>query len=74
MEGSTIAASTPQAVDAANLGEALRRTAAAHPDLTAVRTLDGTVELTWAQLRERVDALAGGLARLGVAPRRHRSR
>jgi long-subunit acyl-CoA synthetase (AMP-forming) len=66
MEGSTIAASTPQAVDAANLGEALRRTAAAHPDLTAVRTLDGTVELTWSQLRERVDALAGGLARLGV--------
>ncbi|MDO8188826.1 long-chain fatty acid--CoA ligase [Conexibacter sp. JD483] len=66
MEGSTIAASTPQAVDAANLGEALRRTAAAHPDLTAVRTLDGSLELTWAQLRARVDALAGGLARLGV--------
>jgi long-subunit acyl-CoA synthetase (AMP-forming) len=66
MEGSTIAASKPQAVDAANLGQALRRTAAAHPDLTAVRTLDGSVELTWARLRARVDALAGGLARLGV--------
>ena len=66
MEGSTIAASMPQAVDAANLGEALRRTAAAHPDLIAVRTLDGSVELSWARLRERVDALAGGLARLGV--------
>lgn len=66
MEGSTMAAATPDAVDATTLGEALRRTAAAHPDLTAVRTLDDSVSLTWSQLRERVDALAGGLARLGV--------
>jgi long-subunit acyl-CoA synthetase (AMP-forming) len=66
MEGSTIEAATPHAVDAATLGEALRRTAAAHPDLVAVRTLDDSVSLTWSQLRQRVDALAGGLARLGV--------
>jgi len=69
MEGSTVAADTPQAVDSANLGEALRRTAAAHPDLLAVRTLDGAVSLTWSQLRERVDALAAGLAGLGVGHR-----
>ncbi|MDO8210434.1 long-chain fatty acid--CoA ligase [Conexibacter sp. CPCC 206217] len=68
MEGSSIAATTSHAVDAATLGEALRRTAAAHPDLVAVRTLDDGVALTWSQLRERVDALAGGLARLGVGP------
>lgn len=66
MEGSTIPAATPQAVDAATLGEALRRTAAAHPDLVAVRTLDDAVSLTWSELRARVDALAGGLAGLGV--------
>jgi long-subunit acyl-CoA synthetase (AMP-forming) len=69
MEGSTVAADAPQAVDSANLGEALRRTAAAHPDLLAVRTLDDTVSLTWSQLRERVDALAAGLAGLGVGHR-----
>jgi long-chain acyl-CoA synthetase len=66
MEGSTIAATTPHAVDAATLGEALRRTADAHPDLVAVRTHDDAVSLTWSRLRERVDALAGGLAGLGV--------
>ncbi|MBB4663641.1 AMP-dependent synthetase/ligase [Conexibacter arvalis] len=66
MEGSTVAADAPQAVDAATLGEALRRTAAAHPDLLAVRTLDDGVALTWSQLRERVDALARGLAGLGM--------
>ena len=37
-----------------------------HPDSVAVRTKEGEVSLTWAQLRDRVDALAGGLARLGV--------
>ncbi|HST39184.1 MAG TPA: AMP-binding protein, partial [Conexibacter sp.] len=67
MEGSIIDATTAvTSVEAASLGEALRRTAAAHPDLVAVRTLDDSVSLTWSQLRARVDALAGGLARLGV--------
>ena len=36
------------------------------PDRVAVRTKDDEVSLTWAQLRDRVDALAGGLAKLGV--------
>jgi long-subunit acyl-CoA synthetase (AMP-forming) len=54
------------AVEAATLGEALRRTAAAHPSLVAVRTLHDEVVLTWSELCERVDALAGGLAGLGV--------
>jgi len=57
---------TAPAVEAATLGEALRRTAAAHPRLVAVRTLHDEIVLTWVQLRERVDALAGGLAGLGV--------
>ena len=33
---------------------------------------DDEVSLTWGELRERVDALAGGLAGLGVDARRHR--
>ena len=32
----------------------------------AVRTPDDSVTLTWSQLLARVDALAGGLAKLGV--------
>ena len=45
---------------------------ASAPDEVAVRTKDDAVQLTWGELRERVDALAGGLSRLGVRPRRHR--
>ncbi|MHB8689992.1 MAG: AMP-dependent synthetase/ligase [Solirubrobacteraceae bacterium] len=56
----------PKAVDAATVTEALRRSAATHPDIIAVRTVDDSVSLTWAELLERVDAVAGGLAKLGV--------
>ncbi len=65
MESSTI---TPagRAVEAATLTEALRRTAANHPDIVAVRLPDDSVSITWAQLLARVDAVAGGLAKLGV--------
>jgi long-subunit acyl-CoA synthetase (AMP-forming) len=71
MESSTTqpapVAAAESAVDAPTLGEALRRTAANYPDLVAVRTPDDEVSLTWSQLLGRVDALAGGLAKLGVA-------
>src|ERR1700759_1140363 len=53
-------------MQAATIAEAFRDTADAHGELTAVRTRDDEVEWTWAELRERVDALAGGLAALGV--------
>ena len=66
MESETITAAARRAVDAPTLTEALRRTAANHPDIVAVRTPDDSVSLTWAELLERVDALAGGLAKLGV--------
>jgi long-chain acyl-CoA synthetase len=66
MESSTQTTPPESAVDAATLGEALRRTAARHPDRVAIRTPDDSVTLTWSQLLERTDALAGGLARLGV--------
>ena len=66
MESSTTTTPAESAVDAATLAEALRRTAANHPELVAVRTPDDSVTLTWSELLERVDALAGGLAKLGV--------
>src|SRR3954453_22358234 len=53
-------------MQAATMAEALRRTAAEHGDVLAVRTRDDEVAWTWAELLRRVDALAGGLARLGV--------
>jgi long-subunit acyl-CoA synthetase (AMP-forming) len=55
-----------RAVTASTLAEAFRRTVAAFPDRVAVRTVDDAVSLTWAALARRVDALAGGLAKLGV--------
>src|SRR5581483_2975176 len=66
METSTIAPAAGRAVDAPTLTEALRRTAANHPEIVAVRTADDSVSLTWSELLSRVDALAGGLAKLGV--------
>src|SRR5262245_1102699 len=51
---------------APTVAEAFRRTVSEAPDRVAVRTLDDAVSLTWAELARRVDALAGGLAKLGV--------
>src|SRR5437764_1228163 len=67
MESSTITPAAKRAVDAPTVTEALRRTVASHPEIVAVRTPDDAVSLTWAELLERVDALAGGLAKLGLS-------
>src|SRR6185437_7386709 len=56
----------PPAVDASTVAEAFRITAAERADDVAIRTKDDAFAITWGQLRERVDAIAGGLARLGV--------
>jgi long-chain acyl-CoA synthetase len=66
MESSTAAPAPRTALEASTMGEAFRRTVDAHPDAIAFRTGDDAVSLTWSQARERVDAIAGGLARLGV--------
>ncbi len=66
MDSSTISPAARRAVDAPTLGEALRRTAANHPDIVAVRTPDDSVSLTWSELLRRVEDVAGGLAKLGV--------
>src|SRR3954451_22251787 len=62
----TDTAATKRAVDAATLAEAFRLTATEREGDIAVRTLDGSTEWTWGDLRERVDALADGLYALGV--------
>src|SRR3954469_193988 len=66
MEGSTATATRGAAVEAATLAESFRRTAAEHPDLVAFRRADDSVRLTWSEALERVDAIAGGLRKLGV--------
>jgi long-chain acyl-CoA synthetase len=55
-----------RAIDAPTIAQAFRVTAEQRADDVAVRTLDDSVSLTWAQLRDRADALAGGLAALGL--------
>ena len=59
-------APTRRSIGARTMAEAFRLTAEDYGDRVAVRTKDDEVRLTWAQLRDRVDALAGGLAKLGV--------
>src|SRR6187551_1659532 len=55
-----------RATTATTLAAAFRITAEDFSDRVAVRTKGDEVSLTWGELRERVDALAGGLAALGV--------
>ena len=54
------------AVGAATIAEAFRITAAERADEVAVRTKGDEIAWTWGELRERVDALAAGLAGLGL--------
>jgi long-chain acyl-CoA synthetase len=62
----TAAPVSRRALQARSMAEAFRITAEDFPDRVAVRTKGDEVSLTWGELRERVDALAGGLAALGV--------
>jgi long-chain acyl-CoA synthetase len=66
MAGSTAQAPPREAKAASTMAEAFRLTVERDGHRPAVRTADDAISLTWAQLRDRVDALAGGLARLGV--------
>src|SRR5436305_8243137 len=61
-------AARPPALDAQSLCEAFQITAARMGDAVAVRTPDGSTELTYAQLRAEVEHVARGLHRLGVRP------
>lgn len=50
------------------LCEAFQATAARHPDAVALRTVGDTMSITWREYCNRVRAIAGGLAGLGVGP------
>ena len=54
------------AVGAATIAEAFRITSANRTDEVAVRTKGDEVSWTWGELRDRVDALAGGRAPQGL--------
>jgi long-subunit acyl-CoA synthetase (AMP-forming) len=59
-------ASERRTVDAGTIAEAFRNTAAERAGDVAIRTRGDEFTITWGALRERVDALAGGLHRLGL--------
>ena len=61
-----------RSLGARTMTEAFRLTVEDNADRVAVRTKDDEISLTWAELRDRVDAFAGGLAKLGVQARRQR--
>jgi long-subunit acyl-CoA synthetase (AMP-forming) len=69
MEGTTATqAAGKRAIDAPTVAEAFRITAEQKPDNVAVRNRDDSVSITWGELRDRADALSGGLAKLGLGP------
>jgi long-subunit acyl-CoA synthetase (AMP-forming) len=62
----SVTGGVPAAARAATIAEAFRITASEREDEVAIRTKGDEFTITWGQLRERVDALAGGLAELGL--------
>jgi long-chain acyl-CoA synthetase len=55
-----------KALDHDSVTGAFQFTAGRVPDRTALKTLDGSFELSWGEYNERVKATAAGLASLGV--------
>ncbi|AZG43782.1 AMP-dependent synthetase/ligase [Gordonia insulae] len=53
-------------VAVSTLPEAFQQTATIRPDAVALRTVGGIQQITWAEYAERVEAIARGLAALGV--------
>ena len=54
------------ALNASTVAQAFRITAAERETDVAIRTKDDAFTITWGSLRDRADAIAGGLAKLGV--------
>ena len=55
-----------EAKQAKTVAEAVRLTAAGHPDEVWVKTRDGSTSLTWAEGVDQIDRIAGGMRKLGV--------
>jgi long-chain acyl-CoA synthetase len=67
MEATTAAQQgTAPPVQGETITQALEHTVARVPDRIAVRTKGGGETFTWSQIRDRADALAAGLRKLGV--------
>lgn len=64
--GETEAQSGETAPGAATFCDAFQATAARYPDAVALRTADGSTEITWAEYATRVRRIAARLAALGV--------
>jgi long-chain acyl-CoA synthetase len=60
------ATTRPAALDAPTLCHAFQATAAERPDEIALRNPGDQIAITWREYAERVEAIASGLARLGV--------
>jgi long-chain acyl-CoA synthetase len=56
----------PEHAEDATLCAAFRRAVTEHPDRVAIRSVGGTVSLTWGQYAHRVRRTAAGLAALGI--------
>ncbi|MGG7099875.1 AMP-dependent synthetase/ligase [Rhodococcus sp. 24CO] len=56
----------PSGAEVRTAVEAFQHTARMHPDRVALRTPGGCQEVTWRGYAQRVEAIAGGLAELGV--------
>jgi long-subunit acyl-CoA synthetase (AMP-forming) len=54
------------ALNASTVAEAFRITAGERENDVAIRTKGDAFTITWGELRDRADAIAGGLAKLGV--------
>lgn len=65
-EGEETTVPRPRALDSATLAEAFQVTVAEQGGRTALRTKNDEFSATWAEYGERVRAVAGGLAALGV--------
>ncbi|MXP21197.1 AMP-binding protein [Gordonia sp. HNM0687] len=52
----------------ATLPEAFQQSITVRPDAVALRTVGGIQEITWAEYGRRVEAIARGLAAIGVGP------
>ncbi|HET7295521.1 MAG TPA: AMP-binding protein, partial [Gemmatimonadales bacterium] len=66
MEAATQTGPARAAAQAPTLAHAFRITVSERPNEVAIRTKEDAFTITWGELRERVDALAGGLAGLGL--------
>ena len=54
------------AKQAKTVAEAVRLTAAGHPDEVWVKTRDGSTSFTWSEGVDQIDRIAGGMRKLGV--------